>query len=411
MQEKTRNSFWDMLMWWQVSPEVIEQEVTQYKTLSIVKSSRGLAFLLLLFSSTVTLLITPFLKFGEGKHFDYSSVSSWIGLLLYVVLGFFIWRGHRWSMIAAMLIWTFDKFYFVYLFFTTTSSFKSPYVVFLQILWWCWYMQVFYTAFRVECLRRKSNTLKVNIAGNGWGEEKDDVSCGSQLTICEKKIQFAGMIVVRGSIAWFKDNWFKTAIFIGLLLIICTVVSQAFRLMGNRGNVKIEERVVGAKDLLGNSYLEELQKRKAMFVEQCVKGVLYDYSEGNNRVIRAAKGVRDARQQNLEPRMDKYFTAKGYFEKIIDNVNEVLADIDEETVLIKSNIRKAAELRVESINLITGAEAAREVYEGIGKMDTADLYIIDALRLLRRMSEENAGGQFNSLLENDIQYYTNKNLE
>lgn len=129
---------------WKVSEEDLKKQVENYNTLKITESYRGIAALLVLGSMVLTVLLA---KFGVV---DYSAVYSSI---IYLPIAFFVWKGHRWALIAIMILWTFEKGYQVY----ESAGQTSPII---PIIWWSIFMFYFYNAFKVELARRKSITTK-----------------------------------------------------------------------------------------------------------------------------------------------------------------------------------------------------------------------------------------------------------
>src|SRR5690242_8263715 len=92
-------SFW--LLWWRVDEDELQAQVAQYDTLGWFQSGRKLSVVFLLASMTVTVAVA--LSGVVGAAYYYLEA----GLL--AVLAAFIYRGHRWAMIAAMLLWTLEK--------------------------------------------------------------------------------------------------------------------------------------------------------------------------------------------------------------------------------------------------------------------------------------------------------------
>lgn len=125
---------------WKLSDEDLKTQVEGYNELKITQSYRGIAALLILGSMVLTVLLA---KFGV---ISYDSVYS---AIIYVPLAFFVWKGHRWALIAMMILWTFEKGLQVY---DSASLGSSPIV---PIIWWAIFMGYFVNAFKVELARRK----------------------------------------------------------------------------------------------------------------------------------------------------------------------------------------------------------------------------------------------------------------
>ncbi len=139
---------WRWLLWWQISPEELEEQVKNYKTLKIIQSARGLSFLFCLASLILSLIMVSI-----DKTIGISFTNAFFEGLTMTVFGFFIYRGHRWASIIMMILWTLEKSIWVYDGILKSNSNATS--IFLPIVWWCLYMHAFYLAFKVENLRRK----------------------------------------------------------------------------------------------------------------------------------------------------------------------------------------------------------------------------------------------------------------
>lgn len=129
-----------MLMWWRINPDEFEKQVNEYDTLKIGQSARGVSFILLILSAVISLAVSYFTSWIE---------SSWLDAFLMVLLGFFIYRGHRWAMIGAMILWTAEKGYQLYAGFSGAGGAGSTNFIMIY-LWWALFMRAFYLSYRVE---------------------------------------------------------------------------------------------------------------------------------------------------------------------------------------------------------------------------------------------------------------------
>jgi hypothetical protein len=127
---------------WKISEEEMKTQVENYNNLKITQSYRGISALLILGSMVLTVLLA---KFGV---ISYDAIYSSI---IYLPIAFFIWKGHRWAMIAMMILWTFEKGYQLY-----ASGGTSPIV---PIIWWAIFMGYFVNAFKIELARKKLTTV------------------------------------------------------------------------------------------------------------------------------------------------------------------------------------------------------------------------------------------------------------
>jgi len=148
--KKKSKSFLRWIFWWQLDQEELDKQVAEYHSLKITQSARGQSFLLLLFVALATLV----------QPFFISGYENFVDVLIALVLGYFIYRGHQWAMISAMIWCSLGKFYLVYVGMVTPSppSYASNPII--HLVFWALFMHAFYFAFRVERLRKQ---VKVQI--------------------------------------------------------------------------------------------------------------------------------------------------------------------------------------------------------------------------------------------------------
>jgi hypothetical protein len=97
----------------------------------------------LMFAAMVTAL---FIFVGWADSFAYVDVA------MFLLLAFFIGLGHRWAMMAAMILWTFEMGDRV---FETFANHQSTGRVVSGLIFWCLFMHAFYFSFRIEQERKK----------------------------------------------------------------------------------------------------------------------------------------------------------------------------------------------------------------------------------------------------------------
>lgn len=130
------------ILWWQTDPAEIDEQARLYDTIGFWNSWRGWAVLCLAFSALVTLLMVAVRA---------ASLDSLVDVAIMAVLGLFIYLGHRWAMIGAMIVWTIEKVFIIAM---------NPYMVVTSLIWWALFMHVFYSAFRVEQRRRSAAVIE-----------------------------------------------------------------------------------------------------------------------------------------------------------------------------------------------------------------------------------------------------------
>lgn len=135
------------LLWWQMDPDELDKQIQGYSTLKFTQSARGISAILLLISVAATALFVFLLGMTPYAFLDAAA---------FLVLALFISKGHRWPMIAAMILWTFEKGISLYDQFQAAAAGSSGASFLLTtVIWWTMYMHAFYLAFRVEQARRK----------------------------------------------------------------------------------------------------------------------------------------------------------------------------------------------------------------------------------------------------------------
>ena len=132
VQKKKGNGL-NWLLWWRVDGEELKKHVDGYNTLGLWKSARGVSFLLTLLTLVITVIFS----------LDMYGV---IDAALLVIFVLFIYRGHKWAAIAAMILWTIEKIYAM----TLPDRGSS----FMWIIWWAIYMHAFFLAYKVEKARQ-----------------------------------------------------------------------------------------------------------------------------------------------------------------------------------------------------------------------------------------------------------------
>lgn len=133
-QKSTRPSFWSL----KVDDDDLKEQVEEYSTLKLSQSYRGMSFIAVAFSMLMTFVVAVPLHM-------LTLPDAIIDLVTYGFFATFMLRGHRWALIALMVLWTADKGY-------QLASGANPIGV---LLWWAGFMMIFWKALLVENARRK----------------------------------------------------------------------------------------------------------------------------------------------------------------------------------------------------------------------------------------------------------------
>ena len=133
-------------LWWRPDPGELERQVTQYASLNAFQSARGVSAILCVLTVGVTAL------FAQWIHLSATAVE--IEAVIWLSLGFFMYRGHRWAFMLAMVLWTYEKGSMLL---GGISPGRAP---FAQVIWWMAYMNAFYLGFKVEGLRASAPPVR-----------------------------------------------------------------------------------------------------------------------------------------------------------------------------------------------------------------------------------------------------------
>jgi hypothetical protein len=134
---------WNWFLWWRIDPDELDDQATEYKTMGIFTSARKLSACLLCLSTVVTIAFIVLRAVPQAAYGD---------AVIFAILAIFIYLGHRWAMIGAMIVWTIEKAFVAIAGIETGLPSSATSIV--QLIWWALYMHAFYLAFRVEQHRR-----------------------------------------------------------------------------------------------------------------------------------------------------------------------------------------------------------------------------------------------------------------
>jgi hypothetical protein len=141
-KKKKRNGSRNWFLWWNIGPYELKEQVEGYKTLKIYQSARGISLLLFIGSAVLTALLTELMTHDR---------SSYVDVALFVILGVFIYFGHRWAMVLGMVLWTLEKVFQVVML-VRGKQFANPFMI---LLFWAIFMHAMLLAFRTEQARRQ----------------------------------------------------------------------------------------------------------------------------------------------------------------------------------------------------------------------------------------------------------------
>lgn len=126
-----------------VNQDTLKKQIDGYDSLGMFSSARKISSLLLLLSATITILMIVFLGLNAGAFLD---------VIILIILAIFVYMGQKWAIIAAMILWTYEKGYLI---FEALHNSGSGTIIIMAIIWWFFYMREFWLAYKVEVERKK----------------------------------------------------------------------------------------------------------------------------------------------------------------------------------------------------------------------------------------------------------------
>jgi hypothetical protein len=124
-----------------ISKEELERQVSGYNNFKITQSYRGI--LVITFVGLIILSLTI-------AYFNNTFVTAIFVSIVYLILLFFIYKGHRWAIISLIILWTADKFIQIYNQVITEGGFIFP-----ILFWWLAVAILLSKALSVENEKRK----------------------------------------------------------------------------------------------------------------------------------------------------------------------------------------------------------------------------------------------------------------
>lgn len=145
---KTVRGPFPWLLWWRIDERNLRKQMAGYKTLPFYQTMRGVSSLMFLASAVITVAVAVF------SHKPLSLIDAG----LFLILSVFIYLGHRWAMMAGMILWTIEKLVIV-----VSSIVAHNYAAPVSnVIWWAVYMHAIYFAYRIESERRKNPIINVS---------------------------------------------------------------------------------------------------------------------------------------------------------------------------------------------------------------------------------------------------------
>ncbi len=133
--------FWDF----RISKSDLKYQIENYSTLTMTQSYKGITVLIFLFFLILSLILSFFSVVND-------LITMLIGIIIYLPILFFVYKGHRWAIILLMILYTIDNLFLIY-------DLKGPSC--MAFVWWIIITVYLWKALRVENARRKSSIPKL----------------------------------------------------------------------------------------------------------------------------------------------------------------------------------------------------------------------------------------------------------
>lgn len=165
-----------------------ENQVNNYHSLKITKSIRGeltVFFIVVMIAS----LILGFFEF-MGTFED-----ALYGLIIYIPLTLFIYKGHRWAMVSMIVVWTVEKGYQLVM---LNGKFGL-----LTFIWWIMVVSYLYKAIKIENARRRKEKNENQAVGHEVAPAHAFShtalfcsACGKQIALSSSFCKYCGKKIV-----------------------------------------------------------------------------------------------------------------------------------------------------------------------------------------------------------------------
>jgi len=146
--KEKKSKFWNnfnWFFWWRQDEKKLKKQIDEYSSLKAIHSYKGIAALFLLFSSFITLVLSFSGTLEKAAIYD---------ALIIGVLSFFVYKGQKWAIVVAMIVWTVEKAY------TLVSG-----DALMSIIWWVVIMDPLFGALKVE--QSGQGRVKIEVPSNG----------------------------------------------------------------------------------------------------------------------------------------------------------------------------------------------------------------------------------------------------
>lgn len=175
------------LVWWKLDNTELEKQISQYHTLGIAKSWRGISALLITGTTFLTIFVSAI---GLIPGIDSTGRS-----LVYLPVSFFVYRGKKWAILLMMALWTLEKI-------ISVINVSGTYQLFIVFVWWVLLMRFLYGAFVVENTRKKI----VPFINTPEPETRHGENSFSKLAVSKKSLVLIiiATVILAGWFYWFQ---------------------------------------------------------------------------------------------------------------------------------------------------------------------------------------------------------------
>ncbi len=148
---KSKEPNYGILSAFHISDEEFSLQVANHDTLTITKSSRGIAVLTIIGLLALGIaIVVGFNVFGSDLPISFSDIFG--SLIIYLPLLYFVYKGHLWAVVVLGLFYTADKLYTAFIVSPTHFNIGA-------LFFWIIGVGPLWVAFRVEQAYRNKRML------------------------------------------------------------------------------------------------------------------------------------------------------------------------------------------------------------------------------------------------------------
>lgn len=192
VENKNSNPVLDLIAWWRLDKDEIEEQIRGYNSLSPFKSARGVSCLLV-FGVIVFNILAVFLNWTPRE--------TLVEIVVLLPLLLLMFKGYRLAFILMMIFWTIEKGITAYI---IQANHLGTTSLLMNLIMWAFLMKFFYGALVIESKRKSVVPTVNNLKTEAELVHKRNLSFG--LVVAKRPIALI-IIITFLLVAWFY--WFQ----------------------------------------------------------------------------------------------------------------------------------------------------------------------------------------------------------